>query len=531
MDGPIVTISDGKVRGVAGKNICGGTIYKFLGIPYAKPPIGDLRFKGPQPVEPWDGVKDATRDGDASLSRDIFHSVEIKVDGSENCLVLNVFTKEIEPTDKPKPVMVYIHGGGFVCGSNNTSVYGPEFLLTRDVVLVVINYRLGIFGFLSSDDPTLDVPGNAGLKDQNLALKWVQKNIKSFNGDPGNVTIFGESAGGASVHFHVLSSASRGLFHKAILMSGAALCPWALGLPNIKLFAQHLGKPDASDSEILASLKTMPAEKLFELAEKAPDATVTGQRPLVPVVEKPNPTAFLTKHPFEIIKSGEYNKVPMMIGYVSHEGLLLEFMKKLFDLPPYQYSMGIPWFVRPNEAQAKKIVEIMSRTYKTPEEDHYMLAMDSIMTSEIIASVKHHLKTSNENIFVYRISVETKRNFLKYIKNLMDLPGTSHADELAFLFDIQAVPKLERDTLESLTVERFVNLWTNFATYGNPTPETASRFEKVDAVWPPSTSDKLVALGIGKDLELLETLPEQKRLQAWKEIFQQAPHTFDYLAL
>jgi carboxylesterase type B len=133
--------------------------------------------------------------------------------GSEDCLFLNVYTQQLplDTINTLKPVMVWIHGGGFSTGSSKSDLYGPEFLLTEDIVLVTINYRLGIFGFLSFEDASLEVPGNAGLKDMVMALKWVQKNISKFSGDPNNVTVFGESAGGMSVHYLVLSPLAAGI--------------------------------------------------------------------------------------------------------------------------------------------------------------------------------------------------------------------------------------------------------------------------------------------------------------------------------
>lgn len=129
--------------------------------------------------------------------------------------------------------MVFIHGGGFIGGSNSSVAFNPDYLLTEDVVLISMNYRLGMLGFLSLDDISLDIPGNAGLKDQNLALKWTQKNIVNFGGDPNNVTIFGVSAGGASAQYHVLSPASKGLFHKALIQSGSVNNPWAYGTASL----------------------------------------------------------------------------------------------------------------------------------------------------------------------------------------------------------------------------------------------------------------------------------------------------------
>lgn len=167
--------------------------------------------------------------------------------------------------------MVWIHGGGFYHGSNRSELFGPGYLLTEDIVLVTVNYRLGVFGFLKAENPSLEVFGNAGLKDQQLALKWVQKNIHVFNGDPNNVTLFGESAGGSSVHYQILSSSSEGLFHKAILQSGVSFNRWAtdpvITVSLIQL-VELIGKNAKTEKEALTILKMIPARELYAAQEK-----------------------------------------------------------------------------------------------------------------------------------------------------------------------------------------------------------------------------------------------------------------------
>ncbi|KAJ4450567.1 hypothetical protein ANN_01994 [Periplaneta americana] len=175
-----------------------------------------------------------------------------------------------ESVDKPKAVMVWIHGGGFYMGSGNTRINGPEYLMTGDVVLVTFNYRLGALGFLSTEDG--QTCSNCGLKDQAVALRWVQRNIAQFGGDPHNVTIFGVSAGGGSVHFHLLSPMSRGLFHRAIAMSGVALNPWALvEAPRDRAFrlGAVLGCHTTDSTELVRFLRSVPARELIENVEKA----------------------------------------------------------------------------------------------------------------------------------------------------------------------------------------------------------------------------------------------------------------------
>lgn len=185
--------------------------------------------------------------------------------------------------------MFYIHGGGFFAGSGNTEDLGPEYLLARDIVFVTINYRLGILGkavkykslfiptfaslkgFLKLEDPSLEIPGNAGLKDIVLALRWVKDNIKNFSGDPCNITIFGNSTGSSAVHYLIYSPLAKGLFHKAIMQSGTALCQWAKGYYKKEQYIKVLGLKTNDERDILQTLSALPIEKLFKVQESLGD--------------------------------------------------------------------------------------------------------------------------------------------------------------------------------------------------------------------------------------------------------------------
>jgi len=177
----------GAVKGLYGPTKLGRDHYAFQGIPYMKAPIGKLRFRAPEVPDKWTEVFDATLEIPEYFNVDFLTKT---CKGQEDAGVINVFTPYL---DRKLPVMAYIHGGGFQGGSSKTDMAGPDFLLQKDVVLVTFNYRLGPIGFLTLDDPELDVPGNAGLKDQTLALKWIQRNIAKFGGDAKNVTLFGLS--------------------------------------------------------------------------------------------------------------------------------------------------------------------------------------------------------------------------------------------------------------------------------------------------------------------------------------------------
>lgn len=268
----IVQTEYGPIRGVKKPSILGRNYFNFQGIPYMKAPLGELRFRDAQPPEKWSEPLDVSKEPIGYCMRSFLN---YKDGGREDASVVNVYTPNTSAATLP--VLVWFHGGGWNSGSGQTDLFGPDYLMQKDIVLVTVIYRLGPVGFLSLNDPDLNVPGNAGLKDQTYALKWVQRNIGSFGGDASNVTIFGESvsnicvfnlflyreyfvqAGGGSTHYHMISNLSRDLFKKAIPMSGNAFCKaWASIPPRdwaLKL-AKELGySGKANEKEVLEYLE------------------------------------------------------------------------------------------------------------------------------------------------------------------------------------------------------------------------------------------------------------------------------------
>jgi para-nitrobenzyl esterase len=248
---PIVTTTAGQVRGATD-----GTVLAFKGIPFAAPPVGSLRFRPPQPAERWDGVRDATRYGNSCPQPEfVFEGSPIVMppvpDQHEDCLQLNIWTPEVG--DARLPVMVWIHGGAFIVGTAAVPGYDGTRLARRGVVVVTVNYRLGAFGYLHLEGE--ESAGNAGTLDQVAALEWVQENIAAFGGDPGRVTIFGESAGGMCVGTLLAVPAAEGLFHRAIAQSGAASTNLAPETARrvTQRFGQLVGV-DPSDREALEAL-------------------------------------------------------------------------------------------------------------------------------------------------------------------------------------------------------------------------------------------------------------------------------------
>ncbi len=304
----------GPVR-IAGGRIAGAilpdSVRIFRGIPFAAPPLGDLRWKPPQPARPWDGVRDATRFGPQCMQLPVFGDMVFRSDGmSEDCLYLNVWAPPTAATGRRLPVLLYIYGGGFVGGDGSELRYDGESLARRGIVVVTTNYRLGVFGFLALPELTRESPhhasGNYGLLDQVAALQWVRRNIAAFGGDPTRITIAGESAGSIAVCALMASPLSRGLIAGAIGESGGMIHPTAAPVPPDS--AQRRGEAFAerAGASSLSALRALPAESLLKASRRAYfPAVVDGW--------------FLPQSPAEIFAAGRQAHVPLLLGWNSQE--------------------------------------------------------------------------------------------------------------------------------------------------------------------------------------------------------------------
>nr|XP_022906979.1 esterase B1-like [Onthophagus taurus] len=473
---PIVTISDGNLRGSVLKDIDGKHFFSFQSIPFAKPPIGELRFKDPQPVEKWSGTLDATIESPICLQK-VF--VLNTFAGTENCLYLNVYTPKLKPK-KLKPVLVFIHGGGFTEGTGNYSTYGPEFLMTQDIVLVTINYRLGILGFTHFNNPNVNVTGNAGLKDQTMALKWVRRNIRNFGGDPQKVTISGESAGAASVHLHVLSPLSQGLFQRAILQSGTALSPWCNGQRNNGVAsAKFLGFDGDDEEEMLKFLQNVTDHQLEKASLNATMLIpIHIPNQFGPTIEDNSPTAFLSKAPRDIIKFGNFNtSVHLMVGITSAEGIIFDALHVLRDnatYKPWPTERNIPFQLNLNDYQIQDLTHKIDYFYGNNESyhnlSHIAIQTDSYFTYPLYETIFGHLKHA-QNMLVYLFSSDSKMNVIKRSNNITyNFEGCSHLDDLTYLFkyDINAhTYSIENDSIEYKSIKNTVKLFGDFVKKGN----------------------------------------------------------------
>jgi para-nitrobenzyl esterase len=307
-----VKTGNGTLEGASDK---GADVRSFKGIPFAAPPVGDLRWKPPQPAKNWQGVRKADKFGPRCMQRPIFGDMNFRSDGmGEDCLYLNVWTPAKSGGER-LPVLVYFYGGGFVAGDGSEPRYDGESMAKKGIVAVTVNYRLGVFGFFAHPELTKESPqrasGNYGLLDQHAALRWVHENIAAFGGDPRRVTVAGESAGSISVSAQMASPLSKGLIAGAIGESGSILgalsaVPLAEGEQAGVKFAAGL-KPGASPS--LAELRATPAEQLLEATAKP------GTPWFTPTIDG----YFFPKSPFEIYAAGEQARVPLLAGVNSEE--------------------------------------------------------------------------------------------------------------------------------------------------------------------------------------------------------------------
>ncbi|XP_046753939.1 juvenile hormone esterase-like [Diprion similis] len=531
-----VTIPQGSLQGAILFSRQNRSIFAFYGIPYGQPPVGDLRFSSPVAANAWNGTLNATVEGNVCIQY-----LNGAVIGDEDCLYLNVYTPQLPNNTSSSllPVMVWIPGGGFEQGSGNSDLYSSEFLLDSDVLLVSVSYRLGALGFLSTGDDV--APGNWGLKDQVLALKWVQNNIAYFGGDPDQITLFGQSAGGASVQLHALSDLTTGLFHKYISQSGSALgfWPWrpsSTYANRASLLGEYVGCPTNGSTYLVACLRQINASVITQTITQL---YVWGSNPFPfwgPTDEPDVDGAFLIDNPETLIKAGKMRDLPAITGSVRNEGVgflvsslpgsdLLETLLDDFDnLAPiiYQYSgrvddestitAALKSYYFNNDMTTNRTLLWYNLT---------LLVTDIFFMYPIYTAVQEQYAIAENSPYFYSFEYRGTYSYgSQYIYSSLLDESISHCDELLYLFP-------ETDTLfgvgtESMTetdllmVETMVQLWTSFAINGTPTTSAAIS----NTTWLPySASGNYLRIGNDGDptLEIqYDFLPE--RMLFWKEL-------------
>ena len=460
---PVVETPHGRVRGLEQDGI-----RIFRGIPYAAPPVGPLRFAAPRPPEPWAGVRDATAFGPSAPQA----SMRLPLPGmdvgpmDEDCLYLNVYTPG---TSGKRPVMVWIHGGGFVIGSGSQPIYDGTALARRgDVVVVTLNYRLGPLGFLDLEELCPELEGavaNAGLRDQIAALEWVRDAIEAFGGDPDCVTVFGESAGGMSVASLLAMPAAGGLFRRAIPQSGAGHNVHTR--ESARLVAEHLlGRLGLSPREAAVALREIPPDKLVEGQQQTilDLGSRVGLLPFQPVVDGDS----LPQRPVDAVAAGVAEGVDLLTGTNRDEW-------KLFALlDPGLATLDEPGLVARVGTQigSTERARELVRVYREAREGHrptdprelfFAIETDRVFRIPAIrlAEAQSH---RHPGTFMYLFTWESPA--------MGGALGSCHALEVPFVFGAVGAPGAdlfvgtgpEAHALEA----RMMDAWTSFARSGDP---------------------------------------------------------------
>ncbi|CAH1724878.1 unnamed protein product [Aphis gossypii] len=523
----ILNLNQGKIQGSIFKSRNGREFQAFQGIPYAKPPIGDLRLQDPEKANSWSDILDATKEKPMCIQKNLFmYKTYNTLLGAEDCLYMNVYTPKVNKKDQNDllPVMVWIPGGGFSSGHGGFSLYGPQYLLDKDVVVASFNYRIGPLGFLSTEDDVL--PGNYGMKDQVLALEWIKSNIEKFGGDPNKVTIFGESAGSVSVGLHLLSPMSKGLFHKAILESGTPLCRWAVSPPGwakrrAAALATISGCPE--DSKKLAKcLRNMPAELLVDLLYNLFEWKVFPAIPFMPVVENcENKTGFLCKYPLTNFK--QENNVPILMGMNSGEGGLFaarifnekcevdQELKKNFD--HYISSLLIYKYTAKTSDLPIISKKIYKRYFPKGTIDNPLDAVKMISGAIFLQGIFEMATKLSSPVHYYVYNYTNEMSFNSFFGPCNKKLGVTHGDEMISLFFSEGQAQLKG---EDLNVSKLmIDIWTRFAIKDD---ELTIDGTDNEIKWPLLDSKSMQYLLISSSKPIISKKPFIEEYKFWKSL-------------
>lgn len=454
----IASTNSGYVRGIFEFS----ELAVFLGIPYAAPPVGKLRWKPPIEVDKWNDTLNVTQYGPSCPQPSTDNG-----NSSEDCLYLNVFTtvNNIKRSSPKKPVMIWIHGGGF--GTGSARGYDGRKLVLKNVVVVTINYRLGPFGYL--DHPALESAsphgsaGNYGLMDQIAALQWVRRNIAAFGGDTANVTIWGESAGAFSVGALLASPLAKGLFHKAILESGTGLFNGIQTRERARHYAISAAEAAGilgDDSTVLRTLYALSSERLLEIFSPPKRLPLQGFR----VWYSPVIDGWVLPQPLDkSIDGGNWNNVPILLGSNMNEGAYFQRENHIHDTLEYYNILG---------SESLGDTADLLRTRYAVKDTSEILSKSQDLVGDLAfgapARALARMATANHaNVFLYyftRISKDTNGREVKAL----------HSTELPFVFGFTLgkwKPYAEHNGISSrdeFLADAMSNYWTNFAKYGNP---------------------------------------------------------------
>ena len=473
----------------------------YLGIPYAAPPVGSLRWKPPAAAPKWTGVRDATKFGSRCMQPSLYDDMFFRDPGtSEDCLTLNVWTPASANAKAKLPVMVWIYGGGFTTGSTSEPRQDGAHLATKGVIVVSFNYREGIFGFLTHPELIAESPehaaGNYGLLDAVAALKWVQANISAFGGDPANVTIFGESAGSFAVSFLMTSPLAHGLFAHAIGESGGA---FSGATPRFLPVAEQAER-DADwarttlHAPSLAALRALPAEQLLAAANPPKPAPSRGFGPDVDGY-------FIAQTPAAIFAAGRQNDVPVMAGWNHDEG---GSGKANTVITPTGGSSAAPAADAPGDSQRLK--EMAQKDFSA-HAGEFLAAFPATTDAEALTRIQQY---ATDRFIAYStwawLEAETntgKAPAYRYRFDLVPPPdparpgrfGVFHSDDIEYVFgNLDSRKGISWRPEDYAMSEQMMAYWTNFARNGNPNAPARTPALPAWPVYTPASGSRVMYL-------------------------------------
>ncbi|XP_053148723.1 cholinesterase-like [Hemicordylus capensis] len=471
-DDAVVVTSSGPIKGKH-LTVGSGSVTAFLGIPYAEPPLGKLRFQKPLPHQPWSHVLEATSFGNSCSQKKLIGLPEIEIwtpnnPLAEDCLFLNLWVPYPRPST-PAPILVWIHGGGFITGAASLDIYNGAFLAANENVIVAsMNYRLGALGFLYLPP---DAPGNVGLWDQWLALKWVKENAAAFGGDPDQLTLLGHSAGAASVGFHLLSSASQPLFARAVLQSGAPNAPWAWKKPeeakeDALRLSNSMGCANSNHSAIVSCLQGKQLEEnTFYVQSHINSLTTDG--------------AFLPDEPWKLLE--HIHAKPLLTGITADEGsVFFMFINATEDYGTESWkAILIGMMEDAVKSNGKAVVEAMALKYNNDSNEvaRYRRAAAQFFGDYwfVCPMAEFAAKMAGTRSPVYAYTFTHRSNSSTWPEWM----GIPHGAEVPYLFGTLARINQSYTEAEAALSRRVMGYWAEFARTGNPTGSAASELQ-----WP-----------------------------------------------
>jgi len=472
---PPVTTAE-TMLGVANGVLNDEGVVAFLGLPFAEPPVGDLRFKPPVAIDAWDSPVDASEFGPACPQPAESGTGQLYDDQSEDCLTLNVWTPSAD--SKKRPVMVWVHGGGWIYEGTEDPLYSGAHLAARgDVVVVSMEYRLGVFGFSHFDE--IPSSGNAGLLDQKLAFEWVRDHIEAFGGDPENVTLFGESAGGMSATALMAMPSAKGLFHKAIAQSGAGST------------AREPAYATAVSEKLLSSAGVTELDELLDLSMEelvaAQDLLIEDAFPEDILFGSVVDGDVFPEPPIHAIRKGSAADIPLLTGTTKDETRLwILYFELLADVPLDLVMTLIPSAERaiPEGKTVDDVIELYesNRPGAEPGVITHAAGSDIFFRLPAIRLAEAQLTHQPNNTFLYRFDWPAP------VPETPDIDfGSPHGAELGFMMGSGNEGWLEiygPDPLPQALMEQMMDAWLAFAKTGNP-----KHSEMPD--WPPyDTTDR-----------------------------------------